>query len=111
MDEHTATQLAAVQMIDSLGAPAGFMIAIRLIQVIAERTSPKTPELIEAFAGCLRGMERFADVAGLGKLAEEQPEESAPTHANGQANGHMNGHAHGANGKLNGKGGGGGPLA
>lgn len=65
MDEQTATQMAAAQIVDSLGAPAGFMIAMRLIQVIAERTSPKTPELVEAFAECLQGMERFAEVSGL----------------------------------------------
>jgi hypothetical protein len=99
VDEHTATQLAAAQMIDSLGAPAGFMISIRLIQVIAERTSPKTPELIAAFAGCLKGMEHFAEVAGLGRLAEEHGSDESGS----------GGHAR--NGKANGKGGSGGPLA
>lgn len=70
MDEQTATHLAAAQMIDSLGPPAGFMIALRLIQVIAERTTPKTPELIDAFASCLKGMERFAQVAALDQMAD-----------------------------------------
>lgn len=65
MDEQTATRLAAQQLVDQLGKAAGFMIALRIMQVLAERTSPVTPELIEAFAVCLRGMERFATMAGL----------------------------------------------
>lgn len=47
------------------------MIALRLLQVIAERTRPVTPELVEAFSSCLKGMERFAQVAGVGKFAGE----------------------------------------
>lgn len=65
MDEQTATRLAAQQLVDQLGKAAGFMIALRIMQVLAERTSPVTPELIEAFAVCLRSMERFATMAGL----------------------------------------------
>jgi len=65
MDEQTATRLAAQQIVDQLGKAAGFMIALRIMQVLAERTTPVTPELIDAFASCLRGMERFATMAGL----------------------------------------------
>lgn len=120
MDESTATQIAAAQMIDSLGAPAGFMIALRLIQVIAERTSPKTPELIDAFAACLHGMERFAEVAGLDRMAtaDSAAEGAADGAEDGAADGAADGAssggagAHiGANGKSNGTGGNGTPLA
>jgi hypothetical protein len=65
MDEQTATRLAAQQLVDQLGKPAGFMIALRLLQVIAERATPVTPELVEAFAAALKSMERFAELAGL----------------------------------------------
>ena len=118
MDESTATQIAAAQMIDSLGAPAGFMIALRLIQVIAERTSPKTPELIDAFAACLHGMERFAEVAGLDQMASaDSAADGAASDGAGAASasaGGADGAARGAhvgNGRSNGSGGNGTPLA
>lgn len=77
MDEQTATRLAAQQIVDQLGKPAGFMIALRIMQVLAERTTPVTPELIEAFAACLRGMEKFATIAGLDRIDEAPTQESA----------------------------------
>jgi hypothetical protein len=118
VDESTATQIAAAQMIDSLGAPAGFMIALRLIQVIAERTSPKTPELIDAFAACLHGMERFAEVAGLDRMASADSAADgaasdgagADSASAGGADGAARG-AHVGNGRSNGSGGNGTPLA
>jgi hypothetical protein len=70
MDEQTATKLAAQQIVDQLGKPAGFMIALRIMQVLAERTQPVTPELIDAFAACLKGMEKFATIAGLDQIAD-----------------------------------------
>lgn len=77
MDEQTATKLAAQQIVDQLGKPAGFMIALRIMQVLAERTTPVTLELIEAFASCLRGMERFAMLAGLDQLADAPEQEAS----------------------------------
>jgi hypothetical protein len=84
MDEQTATRLAAQQLVDQLGKPAGFMIALRIMQVIAERTSPVTPELVEAFAAALKSMERFAEMAGLdreGGAPTEGRDEAAAAHA------------------------------
>jgi hypothetical protein len=84
MDEQTATRLAAQQLVDQLGKPAGFMIALRIMQVIAERTSPVTPELVDAFAAALKSMERFAEMAGLdreGSASAESGEGAAAAHA------------------------------
>jgi hypothetical protein len=78
MDEQTATRLAAQQLVDQLGKAAGFMIALRIMQVLAERTTPVTPELIEAFASCLRGMEQFATMAGLDKAVDAPQGDAAP---------------------------------
>jgi len=88
MDEQTATRLAAQQLVDQLGKAAGFMIALRIMQVLAERTSPVTPELIEAFAVCLRGMERFATIAGLDQMADAPAQgDAASAEASTEASG------------------------
>lgn len=66
MDEATATQAAGEQIVRELGAEAGFMISLRILQAIAQRAAP-TPELLESFRLALEGMERFAKAAGLGE--------------------------------------------
>lgn len=88
MDEQTATRLAAQQIVDQLGKAAGFMIALRIMQVLAERTTPVTPELIDAFASCLRGMERFATIAGLDQMADAPAQgDAASAEASSEASG------------------------
>lgn len=99
MDEQTATRLAAQQLVDQLGKPAGFMIALRLMQVLAERTSPVTPELVDAFAACLKSMERFAEAAGLEREASApSAEEDGASSASSSATSAFNGSNHGSNG-------------
>lgn len=85
MDEQTATRLAAQQLVDQLGKAAGFMIALRIMQVLAERSSPVTPELIDAFSACLRGMEKFASLAGLAEAAAAEPAEGEGASSAGAA--------------------------
>jgi hypothetical protein len=87
MDEQTATRLAAQQIVDQLGKAAGFMIALRIMQVLAERTTPVTPELIDAFASCLRGMERFATIAGLDQMADAPAQGDAASAEASEASG------------------------
>ena len=65
MDEKSATEQAAHQIVSELGPSAGFMIALRILQAIAQR-SPHTPDLVAAFEAALKAMEKFAKVAGLG---------------------------------------------
>lgn len=99
MDEQTATRLAAQQLVDQLGKPAGFMIALRLMQVLAERTSPVTPELVDAFAACLKSMERFAEVAGLEREASApSAEEDGASRSSSSSTSAFNGSNHGSNG-------------
>ena len=66
MDEKSATEQAALQIVNELGPSAGFMIALRILQAIAQRTA-HSPELVVAFEGALKAMEKFAKVAGLGE--------------------------------------------
>ncbi|GAC1353174.1 MAG: hypothetical protein NVS3B20_21490 [Polyangiales bacterium] len=72
MDEKSATEQAAEQIVNELGLSAGFMISLRILQSIAQR-SPPSPDLVATFEQALKSLERFAQAAGLGDREPASP--------------------------------------